>query len=307
MALMKAEQQRDAARAAKYEREEGRPLDGAAPELTGWAQRVRGTLAGLRDGLKFTPMLGKTIYDETLRGLVHGTKSNGNQQTYDIWGTSRCSLIYCRDTTIRVTANGYAVLCRRSHVALVMHEFAFKYEAMLADYERRGKYPIAMPLEIRVTGLDDAREAGSGRGEAPWLSAVHLSGEDRARGVDCCLWLDVLSLPGNAAANEFYHEMEQWLLDNEVFNGPDARMRPEWSKGWGYDRERGAWHDARMLEHARSQLPEWDGAVDALNAADPYALFTNGWMSDFFEVDQQAFSPRQSSDDEGFDSSSRSV
>eukprot|EP00672_Neobodo_designis_P016215 CAMPEP_0174843700 /NCGR_PEP_ID=MMETSP1114-20130205/10686_1 /TAXON_ID=312471 /ORGANISM="Neobodo designis, Strain CCAP 1951/1" /LENGTH=819 /DNA_ID=CAMNT_0016077927 /DNA_START=41 /DNA_END=2500 /DNA_ORIENTATION=- len=261
-----------------YEAEEGNPLDGAG--LTVLDDNAKDTFWDVLGLLKFgglTPWFGKAIYDVTLKGLK-------KDHSYDIWGPSKDTLIYVKDTTIKVTANGYAVICNRKHVAMVMHQFAHMFHDMLTTWQKKRlltAYPIAMPLEIRVTGLDEASLIADGKGLSPSLSGLYTNDEMKAKGFDCCLWLDILSMPGNFGANEFYHELEQKLLAHPDFNSDKALLRPEWSKGWGYTKS-SAWAQENFLEHTRAQLPEWNSAMDALNAADKQNLFTNPWMKNFF-------------------------
>lgn len=56
----------------------------------------------------------------------------------DLWGPSRTLLQYVRPTTLRVTANGYAVLAKRADLQWVVSEFAAYYRKLLADYQARG-------------------------------------------------------------------------------------------------------------------------------------------------------------------------
>lgn len=101
-----------------------------------------------------TPLFGQTQYDVTSAGLP-ATLSQ------DIWGPSKDLLLYILPTTIRATANGYAVLCRRADVQRVVSEFASFFLAHVAAYRAQGSYPVNMPVEIRVTGLDRPGDVGS--------------------------------------------------------------------------------------------------------------------------------------------------
>jgi len=48
---------------------------------------------------------------------------------YDIWGWSKNLLLYIKPTTLRITANGYAVLMSRSNVQRALNKFANLYKA----------------------------------------------------------------------------------------------------------------------------------------------------------------------------------
>ncbi len=95
----------------------------------------------------------------------------------DLWGPSKNTLLYLRPTTLRVTANGYAVLTARTGVQRVVHEFTRFYRERLAAHAARGRFPVNGSVEIRVTGLDDPADAGVPGARAPLLSALRPSAE----------------------------------------------------------------------------------------------------------------------------------
>ena len=61
--------------------------------------------------------------------------------TWDIWGWSKNSLLYVRPTTLRVTANGYAILTSRANIQRVVNEFATTYNTKLNAYKAAGQVP----------------------------------------------------------------------------------------------------------------------------------------------------------------------
>lgn len=197
--------------------------------------------------------------------------------SFDLWGWSKDLLLYVRPTTLRVTANGYAVLTRRADVQRVIHEFTSDYAARLARWAGRGLYPMNGPVEIRVTGLDRAADVGLPGAVEPALSALRPRPDRPAW--DTAVWFDLLTLPGTPGAAAFYRESEQWMLSN--YGGGHAALRVEWSKGWGYS-DAAAWDDPVALgvtvpQSLRAGQPVdagWDAAVAALNRLDPYRLFT---------------------------------
>jgi len=73
----------------------------------------------------------------------------------DLWGPSKNSLLYARETTTRLTMSGYAVHIRRLDIQEAVHDFTVKISALLKAYANNSKWPINGPVEIRVTGLDD--------------------------------------------------------------------------------------------------------------------------------------------------------
>jgi len=98
---------------------------------------------------------GPLQYDIVAAGLV-------TTFTYDIWGWSKNLLLYVKPTTLRVTANGYAVLTSRSNIQRVVNEFVTRYQARIAAYQAVGNYPMNGPVEIRVSGLDQPADIGLG-------------------------------------------------------------------------------------------------------------------------------------------------
>lgn len=198
--------------------------------------------------------------------------------SYDLWGWSKNLLLYIKPTTLRVTANGYAVLMNRSNVQRAVHEFATFYQNRVDAYRAAGNYPMNGPVEIRVTGLDVAADIALGSAGAGQLSALRPRPDHRDWNV--AVWFDILTVPGTPTANQFYREIEQWMLTN--YSGSYAAVRPEWSKGWGYT-DTAAWSDAAMLNTTipnayragQSASDNWDTARQRLNQFDPYRLFTS--------------------------------
>ncbi|MFJ4946739.1 cholesterol oxidase substrate-binding domain-containing protein [Streptomyces sp. NPDC088760] len=194
----------------------------------------------------------------------------------DLWGPSKNTLLYLRPTTLRVTANGYAVLTSRAGVQRVVHEFTRYYRERLAAYAARGRFPVNGSVEIRVTGLDDPAETGVRGARAPLLSALRPSAAHPEW--DTAVWLDVLTLPGTPYAEAFLSELEDFLLGR--YDGGYALARVEWSKGWGYTAD-AAWSDARVLGTAvpgSFGADVWGRAVAVLDRLDPHRVFGNGFL-----------------------------
>ncbi|MFJ2776702.1 cholesterol oxidase substrate-binding domain-containing protein [Kitasatospora sp. NPDC087315] len=197
----------------------------------------------------------------------------------DLWGPSRTLLQYVRPTTLRVTANGYAVLARRADLQWVVSEFTAHYRQLLAEYQARGEFPVNGAVEIRVTGLDDPAWCGVPGARPPLLSALRPR-PDRPEW-DTAVWLDVLSLPGTPGLHRFCRDLEQYLL--RTFDGTRAGLRVEWSKGWAYTAD-AAWADPDVLGrvipagHREGGGPGWDEAVAVLDRHDPYRVFGNAFL-----------------------------
>ena len=88
----------------------------------------------------------------------------------DLWGSGANLLRYVRPGTMKVTANGYAVLCARADIQWVVSTFSARYQQLLAEYQARGQYPVNGPMEIRVTALDDPADSGVAGAVDAWLS-----------------------------------------------------------------------------------------------------------------------------------------
>ena len=215
--------------------------------------------------------LGQASYADTVAGL--SAENSG-----DIWGAAKDVLLYVRPSTLRVTANGYAVLTRRRDVQRVINLFTRRYQQLVAAYRARGLYPMNMPVEIRVTGLDHQRDVGVDEAQPALLSALAPRADHPDW--DVAVWLDILSFPGTPAADRAYRDIERWVF--ATYRPPFATVRPEWSKGWAYT-ARGAWTNRTMLARtipdafrvARRPHTTWDAAVATLDRLDPHRVFTS--------------------------------
>ncbi|MFK0025424.1 cholesterol oxidase substrate-binding domain-containing protein [Streptomyces sp. NPDC090798] len=213
------------------------------------------------------PLLGAAQFTAAAVGLTATLSA-------DIWGPSKNTLLYIRPTTLRVTANGYAVLTSRAEVQRVIAEFTAFFRERLTAYATRGRYPVNGQVEIRVTGLDHPSDADSAGACAPLLSALRPRADHPEW--DTAVWLDVLTLPGTPDAEAFNRELEHFLLT--TYDGEYALTRVEWSKGWGYTDE-AAWSDEEVLgttvpaSFRDGVGPGWDEAAAVLDRLDPHRLF----------------------------------
>jgi FAD/FMN-containing dehydrogenase len=209
------------------------------------------------------PVLGKAQFDAAALGLVATLSA-------DLWGPSKNTLLYVRPTTLRVHANGYAVLTGRDQVQRVVAEFAAFYRERLDAYAAQGRFPVNGSVEIRVTGLDDPADVRFAGARVPSLSALRPDPDHPEW--DTAVWLDVLTLPGTPHAPAFYRELERFLLT--AYDGTHARTRVEWSKGWGYTDE-AAWSDEEVLGTVvpASYGGAWGEAAGTLDRLDPHGVF----------------------------------
>ncbi|TQE35172.1 FAD-binding protein [Streptomyces ipomoeae] len=222
------------------------------------------------------PVLGNAQLSAASVGLVTTLSA-------DIWGPSKNTLLYLKPTTLRVTANGYAVLTSRDQVQRVVSEFAAFYRERLTAYAAQGRFPVNGSVEIRVSGLDDPADVGVTGARAPLLSALRPRA-DRPEW-DTAVWLDVLTLPGTPEAEAFFRELERFLLT--TYDGGHALTRVEWSKGWGYTDE-AAWSDEEVLGTVVPESfddgaePGWDGAMEILDRLDPHRVYGNAFLDRLF-------------------------
>lgn len=112
----------------------------------------------------------------------------------DLWGWSKDLLLYVKPSTLRITANGYAIVTKRENIQKVLNEFYSKYKEMLTSYQNANSFPINCPIEIRVTGLDNAEETGIANAATASLSANRP--DSLHPEWDVAIWLDVLTMPG---------------------------------------------------------------------------------------------------------------
>jgi hypothetical protein len=183
-------------------------------------------------------------------------------QSRDIWGKSKNTLFYVKDTTLRVTANGYAVLMNKTGVQQAIADFTTQFETMLYAYKDQNKYPVNSPLEIRVTGLDSGSNMPSitgGPAGRPVISSLATDAETEKNNWDVAVWFDVLTLPGTKYSLDFYAELEEWFIQH--FTAPVAKVVPEWSKGWAYTGA-GAWTNAGFIERTKQGFTESREAND---------------------------------------------
>lgn len=216
-----------------------------------------------------TPAIGGAQFGIVATGLIATS-------TWDIWSSAKNLLLYVKPDTLRVTANGYAVLCARDNVQKVLNDFHKKFKRMLGEYEFRDSYPMNGPLEIRVVGLDDPSEVEMDGAEAAWLSPTRPAPDHPEW--DCAVYFDVLTLPGTRNSEAFYRELEQWMYSH--YKGDYARVRVEWSKGWAYSTTK-AWGDntvmtqvvPKSLSDGQPAGKRFSDAATLLDRYDPHRIF----------------------------------
>jgi len=227
---------------------------------------------------ELTPALGATMLSLVNTGL--GATISG-----DLWGWSKDLLMYVKPDTLRVTANGYAIITNRSNIQRVLNDFKTRYELMVDEYKSVNSYPMNGPIEVRVTGLDQPTDTNITGALPPALSAARPV--DSHPEWDVAIWLDILTMPDTPDALKFYSEMEEWIFSHYV--GDYAMARVEWSKGWGYTLS-GAWENETVLnEHIPNSFASdsrkdsgWEFAVKTLNKYDPHNIFSSPLINRIF-------------------------
>jgi FAD/FMN-containing dehydrogenase len=241
-------------------------------------QTLSGLIKEILEGdVAVTPTFGQAELEIVTAGLL-GTL------TADIWGWAKDLLLYVKPTTLRVTANGYAVLTSRADIQQVIYDFITYYEGQVAAYQADGNYPMNGPVEIRVTGLDDPSDVDVASATSPPLSALRPRPDQP--GWDVAVWFDILTMPGTPLSDQFYRGIEQWMFTH--YTGSYAAVRPEWSKGWAYTNTT-AWSDPTMLASTipnainAGQNPgdNWNSALATLDSYDPYRVFSNVFLNSF--------------------------
>ena len=94
----------------------------------------------LEGDVSVTPTFGQAELAIVAAGLL-------STLTADIWGWAKDLLLYVKPSTLRVTANGYAVLTNRANIQQVIYDFITFYEAQVAAYQAQGNYPMNGPVE----------------------------------------------------------------------------------------------------------------------------------------------------------------
>ena len=210
----------------------------------------------------------------------------------DIWGASKNTLLYVRDTTLRVTANGYAVLMQKQQVQQAVADVTNQFAKMVDKYHDMKLWPINSPLEIRVTALDDPSKVGTASAPAaqsPVISSLSVDPIVREHAWDVACWIDVLTIIPDGdpqKAYEFYAEFESWI-HHHFADG--FRVNPEWSKGWAYTAERGAWTNETIIDAARQTFTDgrsadddWSWEQQALDKYDSAGLFFDSFLERLF-------------------------
>jgi len=222
---------------------------------------------------ELVPPLMKAIMTFTGQRLVRA-------RSLHLWGPSKNLFLYVKSTTLRLTANGYAILTPRAHVQLVLNRFFTFYENLIQTYANQNVYPISGPLEIRISGLDTGINSIPGT-RAPTLSP--LKPVEHHPEIDTAIWLDCLTLHNAPRVHEMMSKVETFLVTELA--SPDVVVRPEWSKGFAYTNQSG-WSNAEFLSDYTPRIygmEDWNFTVSVFKKYDPQGVFTNKFLRQLFK------------------------
>ncbi len=225
-----------------------------------------------------------------LKGVTSGTPAFENAEmaavgtglffegTGNIWGPSRYSTLYVKPTTLQVTANGYAILTNTGSIQQVVYDFYTYYTNLVSQYAANGQYPMNGPTEFRVTGLDQTSDVVMTGAQQPQLGALRPRPDQPTW--NCAVWIDALTIPGTPYADQFYAQLEAWMLSH--YTGSYAGIRFEWSKGWAYTNS-APWTNTTalgatipaMYTTGQASGDGWSAALATLDSYDPHRVFAS--------------------------------
>ena len=219
-------------------------------------------------------------------GAVEFTIAETQQHGCVLNGTARDLELYLMDSTLRVSLFGWALQLPRADVQLVASQFYDKVKSMLEVGRSSWKYPINAALEIRCTTIDTHDALLPAGSPPPALSAAHSVAPNDAT-LDTVIWLNVGTMTATPGANEFYTELEQWMLNVWGSQTPN-RLRPEWSKAWAYTND-GPWTNTAVIDSIRDSYNQPNGdsytlkwAAATLSRYDASNIFTNPLLQSVF-------------------------
>ncbi|MFD2176032.1 cholesterol oxidase substrate-binding domain-containing protein [Veronia pacifica] len=220
------------------------------------------------------------IFEPYIKAVEHTLQGNSHTRSFltqsnDLWGDAWKTLVYVRETTLRITANGYAVHLNRSDIQSFLHDFTQVYLRLQDKYASRGQYPMAGPMEIRITGTDTTNGLNILGAKPPAFSATTATTDSS---LDSVVWLDLLTFSDMPEMGALYQEIENWLYEKL----PAEQIRVEWSKGWGYNAS-GPWQNHDFIANTlrdtfASATSTYENTVARLRRYDPHYLFSSPFI-----------------------------
>jgi hypothetical protein len=228
------------------------------------------------------PEVGPTFSQLSFAGTAAALTATNSS---DLWGAAKNTLLYIEPETLRATQMSYAILTRRENVQQVLHDFTQECQRRLNDVLSQERYPVNLPLELRVSGLDWPDDIGFAEAQTPLLSA--LSPVASQPQWDAAVWIGVITLTETSDQYAFFHDLEQWMQQH--FNGDEAMLRPEWSKGWAYS-DTASWVDPALIHEVipaayrdGKHNGDWDTALSILDRHDPLRVFSNDFLDSLLQ------------------------
>ncbi|KAJ6639837.1 hypothetical protein Bhyg_12584 [Pseudolycoriella hygida] len=233
-----------------------------------------------------------TLFKETAKGNASQASKLGRTElaavemnllktkSHDLWGPSKNLMLYVKQSILKHTENGYAIITTRANVQKVLHSFDVNLKALVDSYKEIGRYPLNGPVVIRTTSVDESNVVDNS--EPPTLSAIQpVNGHPE---YDTVVWINVLSISKSYDLFEAFSKLETFMWNE--YNGTYAIIRPEWSKGWAYTNN-DVWSNSRIYRNvipslfSNSTVSKWNWAINTLNKYDPNRIFTNSFLDEF--------------------------
>lgn len=192
----------------------------------------------------------------------------------ELSGTARDLLLYVTPSTLRYGMLGYALHVDVDQLQAAASAWVTELDRRIRAEAAQGRYPVNGPSEIRVTTCDDPAPLGVPGACPPLLSATTPTRTATAGTV--VLWVDVLTYPGTPGSDAFLADFEAWMRTTWVGHGVDEQaLRPEWSKGWGYTAQHGAWTADWLPQAVAAAYPQLGEAARVLAGLDPHRVISN--------------------------------
>jgi FAD/FMN-containing dehydrogenase len=192
---------------------------------------------------------------------------NFMQNLGDAWGKSHHLLInVANPPAMRVF--GYVITTSEGNLQTAASVSMRIIRNLMHKYaNERKQFPVALPIEYRISKLDDDVASGP-----PMLSFIRSDETTRARGWGYAIAVEVVYFARAYGSNSFVAELEKQLVEAPELSGDSARISYNWGKGFAYS-ALGPWHSQELLAKVRAANPEWDKAMGLLDAADPTGVF----------------------------------
>jgi hypothetical protein len=236
----------------------------------------------------------------------------------DTWGPSHYVMLNVSPITMAMRSHGLYIITSRRYLQHVLHTVKTAVDEVTARHGAGclGQYPEALPVEYRLSSLDNVFTTADGttHTESAYLSFLRQDAQTRKYGWDIGVAVELVHFPHAFSADAWQADMERYLREQPLFvnsyvadapapgagttttlrqqqggstamsvavdgRTPSARLVLPWSKAWGYTARDGAWHNDAIVRRNNDDIPHLRDAAETIaNVADPYLVFTNGFM-----------------------------